>query len=86
VTSSPSTLMPDIFVAPATRIRTPLILTRTGSESLMCEWLRKKTARARTGGPSRVGSRASPGPSATMQAPSDVIDVSSRETHRPRVA
>ena len=45
-----------------------------------------KTDVARIGVPSAFRPRISPGPSAMMQAPSDVIVVRSCETHSPRVA
>ena len=67
-------------------MRIPLIAILTGSGLRTSEWSTKNTAFARTSVPSARGIRPSPGPSATRQAPSDVIDVSSWETQSPRVA
>lgn len=85
-TSCPRTVMPVIARAAGTRRCSPLIEMRTGAGSRIREWEMKKTPVALVGRGLPTPSRASPGPRATMQAPSDVIDVPSRETHRPRVA
>jgi hypothetical protein len=78
-------LMPTMRVAAGTSMRMPLIVTRTGSGASRSECVKKKTAVARPDFPFAPFARASPWPSARMQAPSDVIDVSSWDTHSPRV-
>ena len=86
VTSWPMTVMPLIRFLRGTVMCSPLMLMRTGSGFRRSEWLRKKTALARTRLPSARLVRPSPGPSATMHAPSEVTLVSSWVTQSPRVA
>ena len=64
----------------------PLIAMRTGRGFRSSEWSIEKTAFAVTKVPSPRWMRPAPRPSATMQAPSEVTVVSSRETQSPRVA
>jgi hypothetical protein len=82
----PEAATPYIDWPSGTTIRRLEIATRTGAGLDRLDRLMKKTALEAIGSPSMDRSRTGPRPSETMQAPSEVIVVSSCETQRPRVA
>ena len=86
VTRCPKTATPYIGCPGATSMSRLLIVTSIGAGLFGSERLTKKTASAAMGSPSVECRRTGPRPSETMQAPSEVIAVSSCETQSPRVA
>jgi hypothetical protein len=69
-----------------TMIRRFAIVTRTGAGCSRLDRLTKNTALEAIGSPSIERRRTGPRPSETRHAPSEVMVVSSCETHKPRVA